>query len=207
MRRIGRQWILVAAAVAVVGMALLSYSWGQAQPPTTTVVAQPTKIAVVDVVKVFDNYQRIRDFDTDTRRLTTDIQAKDEVLAKKAESLEKQLNDLSPSSKAAEGLLEQLMQLNIERQTQMKLHEAKTTRDRYRLSEDVYQEILKAATALANERGFDMVLCNDAFTAGAKVDVYRQIERKKVLFVRDNMDLTDEILARLNKAYNPASPR
>lgn len=198
MKRMRTIVALAVAAAALAGVAAFSRTSAQTPPMPAS-----STIGVVDVVKIFDNYERVRAFDLEMRTRSTEVQTQDDNLAKQIESMERKLSDLAPGSKEAEALVDQMMQLSVQRQTLTKMHEGRVTRDRYRLSEEVYQEMLKIIEAIAQERGLDMVFSGDSFAVGAKLDVYRQIERKKVLFNRANLDLTKEVLERLNNAYKP----
>jgi Skp family chaperone for outer membrane proteins len=198
MNRMNKRLAVAAFAAAVVALAVWSQSQGQATPAPAS-----STLAVVDVVKIFDNYQKVRDFDAEIRKMNADYQNQDDAMAKQLEAMEKEVKDLAPGSLRADELMEKAGQIGMQRQMAQKTNEGRIARKRYQLSEDAYGELLKVIEALGRERGYDAILANDPFSPGGKRDPYRQIELKKVLYVRASLDVTDEVLKRLNAAYKP----
>ena len=65
----------------------------------------------------------------------------------------------------------------------------------------VYLAIKEAARAVGAEMGYDIIFVNDSLSgiaSGTELDVRRQIEARRMLYVNQEIDLTDLIVARMN---------
>lgn len=68
---------------------------------------------------------------------------------------------------------------------------------------EVYAEIVRLSGAIAKERGFDLVQRVDRMPAlePADADLMGQIDRRGVIYFEPAVDITAEVLERLNREY------
>ena len=65
---------------------------------------------------------------------------------------------------------------------------------------ELYEKIKTAAQKLADEHGYDIILVNDSVVAipEATENVIREISSRRVLFAREQMDITDQLIQSMN---------
>ncbi|HUU59501.1 MAG TPA: hypothetical protein VMZ50_08160, partial [Phycisphaerae bacterium] len=85
---------------------------------------------------------------------------------------------------------------------------SRTLRKHLRLTQDLYQEIRQAVAAVAKSRGVDVVLFFERKErpTNSTPELARQIETRLVIWHDPRLDLTEAILAHLNKAYKERKP-
>ena len=172
--------------------------------PASPADAAPAAVrtAVCDLVKTYTNYQRAKDLRIKVEESRRNFKSEDELRAKKIDSLTAELKELNPSSKEYETRLNELAKLTIERETLQKFEDARNMREFYRMSEEIYDEVRKAAGDVAREKRFHLVVTSDDTPPrDDKADLFDRMERKKVLYNDPSLDITDAIVAKLNEQY------
>lgn len=66
---------------------------------------------------------------------------------------------------------------------------------------EVYTEVVRLSGIIARERGFDLVQRADRMPEGGDADLNAQIERRDIVHFDPSLDITNEILDRMNKEY------
>lgn len=196
--------ILAVVAIAL-GLALvLREGHAQQKPEAAPVIFPTAKTAVCDVVKLFSNYQRAKDLETKLRDHRNSLKKEDADRSKKIDSIESELKDLDPTSNEYQNRLDLMTKLTIDRETWIKFEEAKDNQEHTRMTEAVYNDVLKAVSDVAKDKGITLVLNSDDTAPESKPDILRKIERKKVLYADNSLDITNDVLARLNESYKAA---
>jgi len=164
------------------------------------------RIARCDIQRVFDQYQHTIDIrsEIDRRRNVTGPQTAlnswdMHLHVRQGEELAKELKQSEPNTPEREKLqrhgewLRLEMQLDdLEIRLEMNRREQSLKDEVSRWRDDLLSEIKAGAKALAIERGYDMVVSDSLPSAGSLT----------ALFVTKRADdVTDELLARLNKQY------
>ncbi len=182
--------------------ALLSHGFAQAPaaPPAT-----PTRVAVCDVAKVFNNYQRAKDLTAEFEQRRRRIKVEDDRRDARLKQLQATLSALKPGSKEHETRLAEYMKASIERQVWRKMQEELAIRQHRRLTEEMYKEILRAVDAVAKERGFDLVIYleNVPIASASTSELLNKIAQRKVLYHDPRIDITQTVLQRVNSRYRP----
>lgn len=204
MRKLKTVKMLVLALTALAAIALL-FAQVQAQPAPVPKAMPQAKVAVCDIVKIFANYQKAKDIEAKLREARRTVDAEDEKRKTKITAMENELMEgLDPASKEYETRLAELTRLNIERETWLKFEEKRQGMDRYRLTELMYKEVLKAVAGVAKDQDVQLVLSSDDTVPG-RLDAYRQVENKKVLYSDGALDITDTVVGRLNDQYKAST--
>jgi Skp family chaperone for outer membrane proteins len=184
--------------VAIAGVALvLAWSQGRAQGPSPD-----SKYAVVDAEQVLDTCQQT----VDTKRL---ISERSERLQKQLESRRQAIHTkqadftaLHPDSPEAYKLQEELDRLQIEFETVQKIEQGEMLRERNLWVAEVYRQLMATIKQIAEAKGLDMVLFQDSFDPkNPTKTIIERMGPRRVLYARQYLDLTDEVLRVLNEAY------
>ena len=67
----------------------------------------------------------------------------------------------------------------------------------------IYEKIKSAANTMADERGLDLILVDDSVVPIPEdtQDILAQISSRRVLFAREQLDITNALIAEMNTAY------
>jgi len=162
-----------------------------------------TLVGVVDLVRVFNDFEQTKALNTELerykRQVTEEKQVKEEDLA-----VEKQtLLGFAPDSaefRQRRGAFEKMM---IEYRVWMAV-KAESLEEQHRVwIERTYATATQCIADVAKERGIQVVITREELDATVQdTNVLRtQILNRKVVYYDPALDLTDEVLARLNDAF------
>jgi Skp family chaperone for outer membrane proteins len=163
----------------------------------------PTKAAVVDIVKVFNDYQRTKEVNDRLNKEQVELQNERKKKIDRVEALKAQLDSLHPDSKDYYQREKELLELSIELKnfTDIKAEEVK--REFRVMTEDIYGEMIKTIESVAKDAGYDLVLYldltdihGDSFPA-----LLEKIRERKVLYSAKEIDITQNVLENLNQNY------
>lgn len=191
--------ILMATVLAGCVALFLTHVGAQAPAaPRTT-----GKVAVCDVVTVFNNYQRAKDLSAEFTKKREKIAEEDKKRVEEIKRLEQVLDDLTPDSKQYEANLVKYEQLLIGREAWRRGKEAAAIRWHRTLTEQMYEEILEMVAAAAKQGGFDLILHKETVELASQTtaELLNKIAQRKVLYVNDAIDLTSMVLGRMNRQY------
>jgi Skp family chaperone for outer membrane proteins len=168
----------------------------------------PTKVAVVDIVKVFNDYQRTKEINERLNKEQVELQNQRKQKIDRVEALKAQLDSLHPDSKDYYQREKELLELSIELKnfTDIKAEEVK--REFRVMTEDIYGEMIKTIESVAKDAGYDLVLYldlmdihGDSFPA-----LLEKIRERKVLYSTKEIDITQNVLDNLNQTYKLKGP-
>ena len=80
-------------------------------------------------------------------------------------------------------------------------------REHHRLTRDMYDEIRRMVAQVARDNGFQLILYREKEEQPTEntPELLQQIERRKVLYCDDEVDITAPVLTRLNQTYTSGS--
>lgn len=194
-----RLYLLVIAAL-VVGALLGSYSLAQSGGGRAT---GPSRVAVCDIVEVFNDYQRAKDLTAQLNQRREAIEQGAEQRGQNIEQKLQMLEALEEGSSQYEQLYQELQQLRFNREAWMKFQQDMATREHRKLTQEMYQEILDVIEQYAQENDVDAVLFRERrdVQANNTSELISKIAGRKVLYYDDDIDITQTILQQLNAAY------
>ena len=195
-------WSLV-GVLAVAGALL----FGEAMAQSRVTPAAPTRVAVCDVVQVFNNNQKSKDLQAMLDEKRQELEAEDQRRQQEIQNVAMELNAYKEGSEQYEQTLERVQRLRLERKNWAEFQQALIAREYQRFTREMYQEIVGVIEAVSRQRGVDMVLFYEKemqFDEDPR-NLVNVIQRRKVLYAADSVNLTDEVLAELNSAYQAAS--
>jgi Skp family chaperone for outer membrane proteins len=96
-----------------------------------------------------------------------------------------------------------MTQLTIDRQAFLNYQDELAKRETFRYTKEVYQDVLDAVDKVAKERGYQLVLFKESanLTSRTYDELLEQIARRKVLYSDSSLEITDDVLKRLNRDY------
>ncbi len=191
-------WLL-AIVVVLAGAVLFNRSFAQVGSGSSGAA----KIGVCDVVQIFNSYDRTKDLNTKQTNKTDALKAEDDMRVKAIEAIRMELDGLKAGSSEYQRRRSDGERLTIERAAWLKFKEAQMLRDYANLSRNMYKEILAAVKQIASEQGYALVLCREPsqLQSESVAELRQEISGRKVLYASGKIDVTDQVLARLNQLY------
>lgn len=206
----------LAALAAAAGGAAIAALAGQATATARNAPA-PTRVAVVDLVKVIERLDERSDWEVQIGALGKKVQ---EEFAARRKEIEGMADDLEKASEADRAALRDKVafeQLRFEQWEQIKKIEI--DRERALMWQSMYRNVRAESQKLAEAEGYDVVLVNDGVgeinlqrdgKAPLEAQAQEQIVRRRVLFAAKSVDVTDQLVVRMNNAHGstarPAAP-
>ncbi|NOX59668.1 MAG: OmpH family outer membrane protein [Planctomycetes bacterium] len=170
---------------------------------TAQVAVAQSKIAVIDVARVFEEYGMTQDLESmfNARRRELADEAKERRTA--IEQMRRGLAAFDPSSSDFAVREKDLIRAEVDFQVWSTYSEQKLKMSHKRWLLSIYRNTQAMVQRLATERSYDLVLTYDRLTADApdSVTLRQQILLQKVIYHHSRIDITTEVLNRLNTEY------
>jgi Skp family chaperone for outer membrane proteins len=169
-----------------------------------------TKVAVVNVAGVSEKYAKTADleaqFDAVRRKLNQERDAMKEKIEKANRSLQE---ELKPGTDEFRARRKQIALMEAELQWFVESEGQKVEKSLAESLRSIYADIQVVVREIAQEKGLDIVLAADqlpAETPDSANQVRQHILLQKVLYWNPSVDLTDEVITRLNTRYKASAP-
>jgi len=184
----------------LIGVAVLamSYEYSHAQPETGTL---SLKIGVVSVRKVFGNCKRSARYNAEVLAEQSRTNAELQELSKEIEADKAGLNALKRGTSDYLAQLKEVLDKQGEYDAEKEYHTQQKALKYQRWVEDFYMDILRESGEVAKQKGLDLVLEKDEvdFPALSIDSTMLAIRTHKLLYSGGCLDITDEVIARLDK--------
>ena len=166
------------------------------------------QVGVVDGQAAFDRLDEKQAIEADHRAALTTMQEGLAQRRREIKALEDSLRLMTKGEASYEQAREQMLQKAAELEAWGKLKQQLLNRELKARLEAVQQKMLAAASELAKEQGFDVVLNKRAqltLPAGQAEggEVVANVGVPIVFFVSDAADLTDRVVERMNSEFKP----
>jgi Skp family chaperone for outer membrane proteins len=193
-------------ALCVASAALLGAAVARSAAPAPF-AAPPTSVAVVNLERLFENLNELKDRNTqlETVRETYLAQVKD--LDAKAKGLEAELKEKIPATdrqKRAEKAAE-LTEARAILKVRAELLEGNMERKNAEIIRDLYDKSAKSIADFAQREGYDIVLLDDRSLelpeSGTVNNINSVILSKRILFAKPGVDVTDRLISQMNTEY------
>lgn len=207
--------INVTTIVLLVALAAtLAYQAGANRAPAPAAAARPTVVGTVDLGKVFEQITARAEWDATLRSLEEGLAGE---LRQRQETLTKEQTRIieMPEGTEKNSARETLAFDIFETEAWVKWKRAEADRERSLMWRDLYRKTRDEAARLAVAQGIDLLIVNDSSGEIRSVDepnvsaeavVLQQITSRRVLYAATEIDLTDQLITRMNNA-GAASPR
>lgn len=200
MDRLVRRVFTVAAIITtlgVLGFAARAVSTSLAKPPV------PPVIAVVDLQAVVAGLDERTNKDAEFQNKGKELQG----------ALDKKKKDWEDTKSQVEATTDKIQRLNLQKKAYLQEQELKFETEFSQqqldllygdLLRDLHGKITVAVTKLAKQNGYTMVLASDeaaSIPSGGRTEVTRAIGMKRMLYVEDSHDITQEVITLMNNEF------
>jgi Skp family chaperone for outer membrane proteins len=194
--------VAISGCVLIAGLAVYTAT---AQGPARPVAGAPTgahRIAVVDIGYIFKMHAGFKAKKAD---LESQMKLASDRLKQEQEALRKMMQDLQNSPPGTEEYKqreEEIARRNADLQIRFQLQDKEFARKEATIYHTVYKEIEQEVQYLASQSGLDAVLRfnGDTVDPDQPAQVMRNVN-KLVVWFNEGLDVTPEILRRLNVRY------
>jgi Skp family chaperone for outer membrane proteins len=166
------------------------------------------RVACVDVVHIFNEYQRQKDLSEEMKDLQDKLQLEGDERKRRIDAQQATISAMSSNDPALVGKTRELLKMQIEYKNWFELKQAEMTREIAIWSVRIYGEVLEVVERIAVQDGYDIVLYRDEFEP-LMTDpeaIREQIRSRKVLYSSPRANITQIVLDKLNADYR-AQPR
>ena len=200
MKKMGKLMCL-GAAVAVIALCFCVIQQNEARGGAAAAVS--SRVAVCDLSKVFDDYKRAKHLNDQLNERRRKIKAEIEQRRETLEKTGQQLKGLNPGGEEYDKVLKKVQHLQVDMEVWRRIQEQTLLRDHLRLTRDMFDEISKAVGAIAAQKGIDLVVQLEPRDIQAKnsQELIAQLINRKVLYNKDTLDITGDVLRYVNEKY------
>ncbi len=196
----------------VLSMLLCSIAFGVGKklPPETIPMAlkkkiaqaSPSRIAVVSVRRIFENCKKNTQWQRVMEGERKKIVAELEKISSEARAFRADMETRKPGSTDYVNLVRKIIEKEALLNAKEKFYQQDLTFKEQQWTEQLYMEIVAAIGNVAEQKGLDLVLAKEdnQFPAASPNELLLMIKTSKVLFHSDDMDITNEVLAAMDKA-------
>jgi len=165
----------------------------------TPAPAPTTKIGLVSIRDVFNGSKKYGQYQAQRAKRRSEASAKLDDVTKQLAKEEGDLKAIVPGTPDYLKQFQIVVELRSKLQTQQELIKQQQMMEDKEWLEGLYQEALKATEAIAKERGLDLVLerTEPKFPMAGE-EVFSVISTHKVLYCGGCVDLTSEVLTRVD---------
>lgn len=206
MTNFNKQIIPTIALLLTVIVAAVAYQ-GMAERQSASGPTQPSIIAAFDLEKTFNSLDEKKAADAALLKLAEDLQGGGTQQANDLKQQKEALEDLSRGSDKYSQLLEKLSQDSQYYQAYIEYCRVKIDIERARNMKRLYLTIRQAVDQMARENQYSVVFVDDSIAEippGNEEETNRQISARRMVYTSPEIDITDELINRMNKAFKDA---
>ncbi|MEM7227794.1 MAG: OmpH family outer membrane protein [Planctomycetota bacterium] len=178
-----------------------------APEPSPVLQREASVVATVDLVRVFEKLNEARAADDQLARKADELTERSKQMADELAMMEEDLALYTKGSAKYEEALEELAQKSLEYRSFIRFGEARLDLEKSGLLKDLYLSICTAVESFSEREGVDVVIVDDSvgeIQPGSEEDTMRQLAARRVLYSRDTVDITDDLIAMMNQQFGAA---
>ncbi len=176
-------------------------SLARGDAPGSATFDAPEKIAVVDLERVFNGYQRFEAQHKDWAQEVAELQRKSQALVDQMRPIEQDLQSgrIRSGTAAFRDRETELARLSVDLQRLQKAGDRDLKRKEARLYHQTYLEVLEAVKTVAARHEFTLVVKHSPNNPdSAEVGQVRAALQQFLIYHRPDRNITDEVLTELN---------
>jgi len=192
-----RNIVIVTLAAAAISLSVgYEQGWAKAKEEIA-----PARIAVVSVRRILENSKTNAQWETKARAESGEIRAELDKLSKELQAIEA---DMATRKVGSSDYLK-LMREGTEKQAILeakdKFYQQKLTLKQQQQIEQLYQDIIATVASVAKDKGANLVIAKEEFQfpSTSLRELTLVIQTSKVLYNAEEMDITNDVLAVLDK--------
>lgn len=180
-----------------------------ARAPATSRSPESIRIALVDIQKLADGLAEGATTKEKLNAMVEALNAAKGEFVKQVNALDKDLElESDKNSPKARQIVSKKSELQAQAKVRLGTMMEDFRRQRSDLTVDTYAKILEAIPRFAKQEGYDMVLADDRHVMPQKgIDpeqVAMQVDMRKVLYAKDELDVTAQLIVFMNNEYKAA---
>ena len=201
----GRTVSFAAATLTILAFLGIFSSMGQGTPGSSSATS-PQRVAVLDLVRVFNEAAQILDLNDEIRKSNDDYTKEATQRRKVIEEKQLELSAFKPGSPDYEARRKNLIHMNIDANVWLKVSEQEIEQRRFDWTRVVYEKAVQAAGEIAKQRGYDLVIQKFDFKPDIIADqnlqgIQRLIRERTVVYNIPEIDITDTVIQKMNATY------
>ena len=175
-----------------------SYQYGKAAPKTEK--QSSLKMGVVSVRKIFESCRRNAQYKEEAITERDKISAELEKLAGEIDAEKAGLKTLKVGSNDYMARVKTILDKQAKLESQREFNNQQMTLKDQRWTEELYKDVLGKTAEVAKQKGLDLVFEKDEidFPAASANELMLTIRTHKLLYSGGCVDVTDEVMARLD---------
>ena len=161
-------------------------------------------VAVVDVVGAFDQLIEKTEFDADFKGKGDEAIAEDRKKRERIDVLRQRLDEEVVGTQAYDDAQKLLDDAVLEHQLWLAGEQGKLLKRRHDRMEETYAKMMQTVSEVARQRGFNQVMLKEPplnLVSARPEQVAPLIRSRKVLWSSDDLDLTAEVVKRMDEAH------
>ncbi len=187
--------------VMIAAVAVIVFAAAHAQ---NAMRSQPTAVAVVNWERISTELKEKQAIEADIQSTIEKFNEQQEKRKDDIEGLKADLDLYQPDNPNFSKTQQELEKKVIEYRAWSEYQQKKLNDERIIQIENLYRRIVDAASRVASDNGYDIVLQKESEPVFKDVNaqqVLQQIAMRKVLWANDSIDLTDQVIQRMNNEY------
>ncbi|MHC5083878.1 MAG: OmpH/Skp family outer membrane protein [Planctomycetota bacterium] len=190
----------VSVLVAIIAVMVVFGAYQHGKLDAASSVA-PAKIAIVNVTKVLEGSAKHKAWQEKMQADRQKMEGEFMKLKEELEAIQANLKLRTPGSEDHMKLQVQAMQKEAEMKAKDGYYQERVTVEMKQWTEDLYQQLLKTVDEVAKQKGLDIVMSDEILDIPSPSlrDFMLTVKTKKVLYHNEKYDITDEVLAALDK--------
>lgn len=188
----------------LIAVMFVSFAGYQTFALRTFEAPSPTAIATVDLERLFNQLDERDAADVKLQQLVEKLQADSNSMIEDIESLEADLEIHDSTSRAFQESMEKLSLKTLEYQAFVEFSRRRVDVEKAVTLKRIYVNIKMAAEQEARDRGYDIVFVDDSLgeiPPADEAETTRQISARRMLYASPEIDLTDQLLERMNREF------
>lgn len=192
-------WLLTAVLVGAAAWMIFQQGFAAGQESFA-----PPRVGVVDVTKILENCKKNKQWQEKAEADRSRVQAEFQQMRKDLEALQANIKQRKPGSSDYFALMGEYEEKRAVMEGRNSFYENKFTQEMQQWMEALYSDFLKVTEMVAREKGLDIVLGKETLEMPAPTlrDFMLSVKTQKVLYSRPELDITDDVLAALDKLSN-----
>jgi Skp family chaperone for outer membrane proteins len=163
------------------------------------------RVAVLDLVKIYNECAQIRDLNEMMKQQSEDFAKEAAQRRQVIEDKQTALTAFRPGSADHDRYRKELVRLNIEANVWLKVTEQQMEQEKFDWTRIIYEQAVKVSGDVAREQGYDIVLQRNEFKPDEiDLDVAalrRLLQSRTVVYHEPDIDITDVVIRRMDADY------
>lgn len=166
----------------------------------------PSRVGVVDLVRVFNEFEQTKVLNAEIDKYKAKLGEEKVQREEKIDTERKTLQTFAPDSADYQRRAREVRKMMIEYRAWLETEQQNLTDEHRRWIERTYDMVTQTTAAVAQARSIDVVITKEDLDRSVSdtTVLLKQILNRKVLYSNPDLDITNEVMQRLNDAFAKA---